>query len=316
MLALDARALSKAYGKVHAVQDVTFTIAEGETFGLLGPNGAGKTTTVAMLTTLLAPSAGSARIAGHDVVAEPHEVRTRIGVVFQGPSLDAQLSARQHLRFHARLYHMPRDRALARTDELLRLVELEQRADERVSRLSGGMRRRVEIARALMHRPKVLFLDEPTVGLDPQARRHVWDMLERLQREEGTAVLLTTHHMEEAERLARRVGIMDHGKLLDVAEPAGLKAALGAEVVHLRVAAGQKALAAALARLQGKQGIGAAVWRGDTAEVPVAAADAAVPALLEVVATSGARLASFEVRRPSLEDVFIARTGRALRDAP
>jgi ABC-2 type transport system ATP-binding protein len=174
------------------------------------------------------------------------------------------------------------------------------------------MRRRVEIARALMHAPRVLFLDEPTVGLDPQARRHVWELLERLQREEGTALLLTTHHMEEAERLAKRLAIMDHGQLLDIAEPAQLKARLGGEVVHLRVAKGQAPLAEALA----KADVGRVLWRGDTAEVQVRAADEAVPALLELAARSGAVLSSFEVRRPSLEDVFIARTGRALRDAP
>lgn len=316
MRAIDARGLTRDFDGVRAVEDMSLHVERGETLGLLGPNGAGKTTTVAMLTTLLRPTSGTASVAGHDILAEPHAVRRAIGVVFQGPSLELTLTARQNLRYHARLYKMDRALAERRMAELLQVVELDKRADEQVHKFSGGMRRRLEVARGVLHQPHVLFLDEPTIGLDPQARLHVWDLLTRLQEEEHMALLLTTHHMEEAERLADRVAIMDHGRLLQVDTPARLRAALGEEVVRLRVARGKQALSKALEARRGNGLIQGVQWKGDEAHVRVASAERVLPEILGLVERSGARLINLEVHRPTLEDVFIARTGKALRDEP
>jgi ABC-2 type transport system ATP-binding protein len=262
-----------------------------------------------MLTTTLRPSGGTARVAGHDVVAEPHEVRRRIGVVFQGPSLELQLSARQNLRFHAKLYGVPR--AEQRVQDMLRWAELEARAHEPVYNFSGGMRRRLELARAVLHGPEVLFLDEPTIGLDPQARLHTWGLLQSLQKEGGMALLLTTHDMAEADRLAQRVAIMDHGKVLADDTPRALKDALGREVVELRLA-GPAAKAAE--RLQRVPGVLKVEQQGSVARVHVARLESALPRIVEVATSDGSALEGMELHRPTLEDVFIERTGRALRE--
>lgn len=232
MIRLDG--LTKYYGDIRAVHNLSFTVEKGEVFGLLGPNGAGKTTTIRMLTTLTKPTSGRAWVAGHDVVAEPLAVKRSIGIAPQHLNLDGELTARENLEFHGKLYHMPRHERERRISELLAFVELEKRADDLVEGFSGGMKRKLLIARALMHNPRVLFLDEPTVGLDPATRRKIWDLIRSL-RSKGVTVLLTTHYIEEAEQLCDRVGIINEGQLIALDSPANLKRKLGnfaVEVYH------------------------------------------------------------------------------------
>jgi ABC-2 type transport system ATP-binding protein len=223
--------LSKNYGTVAAVRNLTLTVARGEVFGLLGPNGAGKTTTIRMLTTLTLPSSGSARVDGHDVVAEPLAVKKSIGVVPQMLNLDIDLTAAENLEYHGRLHGMEAGDRASRSEELLRFVGLWEKRNTHVEHLSGGMRRRLLIARGLMHRPRVVFLDEPTVGLDPQARHMIWGMIEDLRRS-GITILLTTHYIEEADRLCDRVAIMRQGMMMTVGAPADLKALTGRYVLE------------------------------------------------------------------------------------
>lgn len=228
---IEIRQLTKHYGHIVAVSSLDLEIKEGEIFALLGPNGAGKTTTIRMLTMLTKPTSGAALINGYDVTRELDKVKKEIGVVPQHMNLDQELTAWENLELHGRLYKIPAAERRKRIEELLQYVELEDRARELVSRFSGGMKRRLMIARALMHRPKVLFLDEPTVGLDPQTRRRIWDLIRRMN-SEGMTVLLTTHYIEEAEILCHRVGIMDKGKLIALGTPAELKKKVGEVVVE------------------------------------------------------------------------------------
>ena len=211
---IEVRNLSKSFGTVEAVRDVSFDVARGEIFAFLGPNGAGKTTTIKMLTTLLRPTSGTIRIDGLDPVARQHDVRQRFGIVFQDPSLDAELTAWENMQIHGVLYHVPRAERLERSRALLQLFELWDRKDAQVKQFSGGMKRRLEIARGFLHTPRILFLDEPTLGLDPQSRNQLWTHVKHLNATEGVTVFLTTHYMEEADRVAHRVGVIDHGRLV------------------------------------------------------------------------------------------------------
>jgi ABC-2 type transport system ATP-binding protein len=220
--------LVKTFGEFTAVNHVSFEIGKGEIFAFLGPNGAGKTTTIKMLTTLLRPSEGSLRIDGLDPIAQPHEVRKRFGIVFQDPSLDGDMTAQENMELHGVFYHVPRKLRSTRIEELLKLFELWDRRGEQVKRFSGGMKRRLEIARALLHTPKVIFLDEPTLGLDPQTRNQLWTHVKHLNQTEGVTVFLTTHYMEEAERVAQRIAIIDHGKIVAQGSPQDLKQQTGA----------------------------------------------------------------------------------------
>ncbi len=213
--------LTKRFGAVAAVDGISLEVNRGEIFGFLGPNGAGKTTTVNILCTLMLPTSGRAVVNGFDVKKSPNQVRQSIGIIFQDPSLDERLTAYENLNFHGMIYHLPAKQRKARIDEVLRMVGLYNRKHSIVRAFSGGMKRRLEIARGLMHKPEVLFLDEPTTGLDPQTRQHIWDYVERLSREEGVTVFLTTHYMEEAE-ICGRVGIIDHGRIVDLAAPQAL----------------------------------------------------------------------------------------------
>ncbi len=226
--------LTKQYGKLTAVDALDLEIEEGEIFGLLGPNGAGKTTTISMLCTILAPSGGSATVNGYDIVREQGKVRASIGIVFQEPSADDLLSGRENLEMHAALYGVPKGERKRRIDEVLNIVELSDRADSIVKEYSGGMRRRLELARGLLHTPKVLFLDEPTLGLDPVAREHTWKYISRIAREKKVTIILTTHYMEEADSLCDRVGIIDRGKITALDTPANLKKSVGGDVVKAK----------------------------------------------------------------------------------
>jgi len=215
--------LTRRFGAVTAVDDVSFEVGRGEIFAFLGPNGAGKTTTIRMLTTLLKPSSGRIELDGLDITRQPQEVRRRFGIVFQDSSLDIELTARENMTIHAVLYHVPSAERANRTERLLRLFDLWDRRNDPVKQFSGGMRRRLEIARSLLHTPKVIFLDEPTIGLDPQTRNQLWTHVRALNEGEGVTVFLTTHYMDEAERVAQRIAIIDHGRIVAMDTPAGLK---------------------------------------------------------------------------------------------
>ncbi len=311
MKAVEARSLARKFGDLVAVDGVSFEVEQGEVFGFLGPNGAGKTTTINMLCTLLRPTAGSATVNGYDVVRQPDEVRQSIGLVFQDPSLDDQLTAMENLRFHALLYDVPRDVFRRRALEVLELAGLSDRADSLVRTFSGGMKRRLEIARGLLHHPRVLFLDEPTLGLDPQTRRHIWDYVLALREREGVTIFLTTHYMEEAEH-ADRIAIIDYGKIVALDTPEALKGLVGGDVIRLRTSNDDLATR----RLQ--EAFATEVRRdGDTLVLEVPHGDQAIPHVIQVL-TNGTgpaiEVLSINMRRPTLEDVFIKLTGHAIRE--
>lgn len=211
---IEVKHLVKKYGDLAAVDDVTFSVRKGEVFAFLGPNGAGKTTSIKMLTTLLQPTSGEVWLNGFNVLKQPNETRKSFGIVFQDPSIDNELTAYENMQYHAVLYAVPAEKAQTRIEELLKLVELWERKDEYVKNFSGGMKRRLEIARGLLHHPKVFFLDEPTIGLDPQTRNHMWNYIKDLNKKEHITVFLTTHYMEEAEKVADRIAVIDHGKIV------------------------------------------------------------------------------------------------------
>jgi ABC-2 type transport system ATP-binding protein len=298
--------LEKCFGDVDAVRGVDFEVQAGETFGFLGPNGAGKSTTINILCTLMKPTAGRASVAGYDVVTERDDVRREIGVVFQDMTLDTFLSGAQNLRFHGQLYGVPADELAIRMRQVLELVGLWDRRDKEVATYSGGMKRRLEIARGLLHSPRVLFLDEPTVGLDPQTRASIWEYLDQLRRQEDLTIFLTTHYMDEAEH-CDRIAIMDAGRIVALDTPQALKAAIGTDRVRL-VTADDQAAAAAIASRFGLE----VASTPDGLVLQVADGEAFVPRLL---ADLGVAVRSVSVTRPTLDDVFMTYTGRTIRDA-
>ncbi len=300
------RGLAKRYVQIDAVRGVDFDVRRGETFGFLGPNGAGKTTTIKMLCTLAMPTAGSATVAGFDVVRERDDVRRNIGLVFQDTTLDGYLTAERNLRFHAELYGVPRSVVAERSRQVLEMVGLWDRRGSRVQTFSGGMMRRLEIARGLLHSPRVLFLDEPTVGLDPQTRSSIWGYIEELKRNEDITIFLTTHYMDEAE-YSDRIAIIDHGSIVVVDTPEALKASVGKDRVQIRTEDDPAAIAALAERF----GIEAAVHEGAvTFSVP--AGEQFVPRLFAELEVP---IRSVNVARPTLDDVFLSYTGKTIRDA-
>jgi len=304
--AVEVDGLVKRFGDFVAVDDVSFAVEPGELFGFLGPNGAGKTTTISILCTLLTLSGGRARVAGHDVATEPGAVRSNIGLVFQEITLDDYLTGAENLKFHAVLYGCPPGKVRERAAPLLDMVGLSDRADQQVRNYSGGMKRRLEIARGLLHAPKVLFLDEPTIGLDPQTRAHIWDYVDTLRAREDTTMFLTTHYMDEAER-CDRIAIIDQGRIVAIDTPSALKASIGADVVTVETADDGVARTQIAARL----GIeGEVTERGLRLRVPDG--ETFVPELFTRVDVG---IRNVNVRRPSLDDVFMEYTGRAIRDA-
>ena len=304
--AIEVEDLVKTYGAVEAVRGVSFTVAAGEVFGFLGPNGAGKTTTINMLCTLARPTSGTARVSGFDVVRERDDVRRHLGLVFQDPTLDGQLTATQNLRLHAELYGIDRSDIPDRMDKMLEMVDLADRRDQPVMTFSGGMKRRLEIARGLMHSPKVLFLDEPTIGLDPQSRSAIWRYIRALQESEGTTIFMTTHYMDEAE-YCDRIAIIDRGEIVVLDTPEVLKASVGAD----RVVLGTDDDDAAVTALRDRFGIEATVAEG-ALTFHVASGEAFVPRLF---AELGVGITSVAVSRPTLDDVFMRYTGSTIRDA-
>jgi ABC-2 type transport system ATP-binding protein len=307
--AVSVSGLTKRYGEVEAVRGIDLDVARGETFGFLGPNGAGKSTTINILCTLVEPTGGTAAVAGLDVVADRAAVRRRIGLVFQEPTLDGPMSGEQNLRFHGELYGVDRRTAAARREEVLRTVGLFDRRKDPVSTYSGGMRRRLEIARGLLHSPQVLFLDEPTIGLDPQTRASIWDYLARLHETQPITVFVTTHYMDEAEN-CDRIAIMNEGRIVALDTPEALKAQVGADRVVVTTDDDEAALAA----IRREFGLEAAVREGAvTVSVPQGAEF--VPRLFAALTAEGVGVRSVAVTRPSLDDVFLAHTGTTLRDA-
>ncbi len=304
--AVAARGLAKRFGAVAAVRGIDLEVAPGETFGFLGPNGAGKSTTINILCTLTDPSAGAARVAGFDVVKERHDVRRHIGLVFQDTTLDNYLSAEQNLRFHAELYGLPRAVSARRIRQVMEMVGLWERRDSLVSTFSGGMKRRLEIARGLLHSPRVLFLDEPTVGLDPQTRSSIWSYLRALKQREEITIFMTTHYMEEAE-YCDRIAIMDAGRIVALGSPEALKGEVGTDRVQIRTGDDPAAIAA----LKSRFGLAAAV-RDGAVTFAVPEGERFVPRLF---ADLGVAIQSVSVARPTLDDVFMAHTGTTIRDA-
>jgi ABC-2 type transport system ATP-binding protein len=300
------RGLTKNYDEIQAVRGIDFEVAPGEIFGFLGPNGAGKTTTIAMLCTLATPTAGEARVAGHDVVSGRNEVRRNIGLVFQDPTLDGYLTAEENLRFHADLYGVPRALARERMKTVLDMVGLWERRQSIVNTYSGGMRRRLEIARGLLHSPRVLFLDEPTIGLDPQTRSSIWTYIRELKAREEITIFLTTHYMDEAE-YCDRIAIMDQGEIVVLDTPEALKASVGRDRVMIKTEDDDAAIAA----LQERFEIEAVMAEGEVT-FSVAEGEQFVPRLF---AELGVPITGVSVSRPSLDDVFMSYTGTTIRDA-
>ncbi len=298
-----------------AVDNLDLSVPAGEIFGLLGPNGAGKTTTTGMLTTRVVPTAGSAYLGGVDVVAQPALARQLLGVVSQQNTLDRSLNVRENLYFHGRLFGMPRREAARAADELLERIQLSRWAGASVYALSGGMAQRLMIARSILHRPAVLFLDEPTAGLDPQSRLALWEILGELNAE-GQTILLTTHHMEEADQLCRRVAIMDHGRILALGTPAELKRSVNADtVVTAKATAGPDALPHLACLLQERvEGAGNTRVHDDTVEVHVRSGARVLAQVVAAAEAGGIELADLSVSEPTLETVFIELTGRELRE--
>ena len=297
--------LVKKFGELAAVSDISFNVAPGEIFGFLGPNGAGKTTTINILCTLAKPTSGRALINGFDVVRQQSQVRQSIGLVFQDPSLDERLSGLQNLRFHALVYNVPASVREKRIEEMLTMVELWDRRKSEVRTYSGGMKRRLELARGLLHYPKVLFLDEPTLGLDPQTRNRIWGYILKLRQREGTTIFLTTHYMDEAEK-ADRIAIIDHGKLVAIDTPENLKTIVGKDIISVRTgdddrAAGEIRLRYQIEARRDSNGLTFEVANGEEF-------------LPNFIREFDIKILSVNLRRPSLDDVFLKLTGREIRE--
>ncbi|MFW6128403.1 MAG: ATP-binding cassette domain-containing protein [Halobacteriota archaeon] len=303
--------LTKKFGEFTAVDSINFAVNKEEIFGLLGPNGAGKTTVIKILVTLMKPTSGRARVAGYDVVKDSHLVRKNIGIVFQEPTLDVELTARENLDFHARLYGIGRVKREERIEEVLELVELSDRANEVVKNFSGGMQRRLEIARGLIHFPTVLFLDEPTLGLDVQTRRRIWDYMSEMSKREGITTILTTHYIEEAEKLCDRVAVVDVGKIIAIDTPENLKKRIGGDIISLRVEEGSAKLKQKLNELKGVKTITS--FDGGI-ELNMERGDERIPEIISISQSTGVEIGSVSMRKPTLEDVFIKLTGRKIRE--
>src|ERR1700730_14874792 len=313
MLAIDVQNIVKKFGGFTAVNGITFDVEEGEGFGLLGPNGAGKSTLIRMLTTLLLPTSGSARVNGFDVVKQQDDVRRSIGFIPQAMTTDLEVSVEENLVIYAKLYSVPRERRKRLIDELLAAVELTQWRDKQVKNLSGGMRRRVEIARGLVHEPRIFFLDEPTTGLDPVSRVAVWDMLQKIKQQRDLTILITTHYMDEADKLCDRIAIVDHGELKALDSPLKLKASIpGKNVIEVSFADPPPDWRSTLERLPGVESITEEdnVFRIESANGPTT-----TTALMETAAQKGVPVRSLSIQSTTLDDVFVHYAGRALRDA-
>lgn len=297
--------LTKRFDGITAVNDISFEVEEGTIFGFLGPNGAGKTTTISILCTLLSPTSGKAFIAGHDCMKEPAEVRRAIGIVFQDTTLDKDLTAYENLIFHAYLYSVPKNEMRERVDNALKFVDLYERKDDLVKKFSGGMKRRLEVARGLIHRPRVLFLDEPTLGLDPQSRTNLWEFITKLPEKHNVTIFMTTHYMEEAE-VCDRIAIIDKGKIIAMGSPEELKRTIGGDVVYMRTTdnVNVKEEIERLLKLTVTEKDGELFMTCDMG-------DTCIPEMMRKI---GEKVVSVRLQRPTLNDVFLKLTGKAIRE--
>ena len=311
MVAIEVKNLTKKFDGFTAVNNISFEVKTGELFGLLGPNGAGKTTTINMLSTLLIPTSGSAKVAGYDIIKEKDNVRKSIGIVFQEPALDNKLTGRENLEFHAAMYGMDKNERKKRAEEVLELVELSDKAGVLVENYSGGMKRRLEIARGLIHRPKVLFLDEPTLGLDAQARRRIWDYIRKLNEEKEVTIILTTHYMEEADFLCDRVAIIDHGKIADMDSPKNLKDMLGGDVITLEIGGDIDEF---LKDIDSLKFVKSVKKHNNQITMTVNTGERRIPEVIKIAQKEGFDVKSVSLHKPSLEDVFLHFTGRTIRE--
>ncbi|MGB9709778.1 ATP-binding cassette domain-containing protein [Infirmifilum uzonense] len=303
--------LVKKFKDVTAVDQVSFQVKQGEIYGLLGPNGAGKTTTIHILTTLLRPTSGKVFVAGYDVVTSPGEVRKRIGIVFQDPSIDNQLTAYDNMYIHGRLYGLSGEELKRKIYQLLDFVDLKPYANKLVRYFSGGMRRRLEIARSLLHEPDILFLDEPTIGLDPQTRVKIWDYIMAIKKEHGMTIFLTTHYMDEADQLCERIAIMDHGQIKAQGTPEQLKSLLGNEIVYVKLDGNTTSPPC----IESDYVESCKQVSRDTLQLVVKNAATAMPRIFEAASSKGLKIIEVSYRRPTLNEVFIYLTGRELRDS-
>ncbi|MBS3815475.1 MAG: ATP-binding cassette domain-containing protein [Hadesarchaea archaeon] len=310
MNAIKTNELTKKYDGLLAVDHVNLEIKEGELFGLLGPNGAGKTTLVHMLSTILPLTSGEAKVWGKDVQSEPDSVRSSIGIVFQDPSLDERLTGFENLDFHGRMYGMEKKVRRDRAEELLEMVDLRDWTDDLVKEYSGGMRRRLELARGFMHDPKILFLDEPTLGLDPQTRRKIWEYIQDLNESEGITIVLTTHYMEEADQLCNRIGIIDRGKIIALDKSRNLKNELEGDIITLELDNPEDFTEV----FEEEELVEEVKVINETLQLRVRNGESSIPHLISIIQDHEEQVNSVGLRKPTLEDVFIQKTGRRIRE--
>ncbi|TGC08987.1 ATP-binding cassette domain-containing protein [Methanolobus halotolerans] len=310
MYAIEVEKLTKKFHGFVAVDSISFSIERGEIFGLLGPNGAGKTTTMSMLSTMLKPTSGRASVNDFDILKSEDDVRRSIGIVFQDQSLDEELTAHENMDFHGRLYRVPKDLRQKKITELLELVELEDKKDNLVKTFSGGMRRRLEIARGLLHEPEVLFLDEPTLGLDPQTRNRLWQYIEELNKEKGITLILTTHYMEEADRLCDRVAIIDKGKIIAMETPENLKKSIGGDVIT--ISSPENDDLHAMIRLQ--PWVNHADLHNSSVTINLKNAEQHIAEIVTLSSANKITINNISIHKPTLEDVFLHYTGRTIRE--
>ncbi|ACV24945.1 ATP-binding cassette domain-containing protein [Methanocaldococcus fervens] len=306
---IEVENLTKKFNDFYAVKGISFKVKKGEIFAFLGPNGAGKSTTINMITTLLKPTSGTIKVAGYDVVKNPNEVRKRIGIVFQDTTLDRELTAYENLYIHGKIYGYRGEELKKRIEEMLEFVELKEHAHRIVKYFSGGMVRRLEIARALIHKPEILFLDEPTVGLDPQTRAHIWDYIKEMKEEYNMTIFLTTHYMEEAESLADRIAIIDNGKIIAMGTVDELKSIIGDDIIYLRFNNDNHEKIKNMLSQFGECKIIDGIF-----EIKVKNAPETIPKIFEIALKNNLEILEVDYRKPTLNDVFIYLTGRSIRD--
>ena len=306
--------LIKKFKGLVAVDHINFKVKSGEIFGLLGPNGAGKTTTINMLITLLKPTEGTAYVSGFDIRREPEKIRERIGVVFQDMTVDRNLTGYENMWLHGKLYNIPEKELKRRIKELLEFVELEKWANVELRKYSGGMIRRLEIARGLLHTPEILFLDEPTLGLDPQTRAHIWDYIRRTKKEKNMTILLTTHYMDEAEKLCDRIAIIDHGKIIAIGTPEQLKKTIGGDIIYITVSKENHDIKRFMEVIKDNVSEKTKIINTNTLAITVENAPEKIPLIFDVAQSNGVKILEIKYSRPTLDDVFLQLTGRKLRE--
>jgi ABC-2 type transport system ATP-binding protein len=310
MLSIETNNLTKKFQNLVAVDNISLKVNHGEIFGLLGPNGAGKTTLISMLVTMKKPTSGSAKVNGFEIKNNPNEVRSNIGIVFQDPSLDEELTGYENLEMHAAMYGISKNIRKQRIEEVMKIVELSNRINDTVKTYSGGMRRRLEIARGLLHYPKILFLDEPTIGLDPQTRNHIWEYIKKLKKEQAITIILTTHYMDEADLLCDRIAIIDHGKIIALDSSNNLKNSLGGDVVTIESNECKK-LNALFKKAEWIKGIDC---NENKINIRVSMADKKIQKIIEMISKNKIKIDSVNIHKPTLDDVFLHYTGKTIRE--